>query len=61
MEMVFVLSGRVAIGYRMFNEVFYGKIIEHKSVINDYACIYNKVGEFLYTAVETVEGFGFRK
>ena len=59
--MVFILKGRVAVGYRMFNETFYGKIMEQKSCINDYACLFNKCSEFLYMAVDTVEAYGFRK
>lgn len=58
---MFILEGKVAIGYRLYSETFYGKMLEKKSVINDYACIYNKCSEFLYVAIEKVEGYAFRK
>jgi len=64
---VFVTKGSVGIGYRLFNEIFYGKQIvmskKKKSaiVINDYSCLYNKCSEFLYQPIDTVEAMAMRK
>lgn len=66
-EVTFITNGAVAVGYRLFNEIFYGitivmtsskKII---SPINDCSCIQNKVSEFLYKPIENVEALGIRK
>ena len=65
--MLFILKGSVGIGYRLFNEIFYGmrivmsinkKII---SPINDYSCLNNKNSEFLYTPIDKIEAYGIRK
>eukprot|EP00351_Strombidinopsis_sp_SopsisLIS2011_P002309 CAMPEP_0116883918 /NCGR_PEP_ID=MMETSP0463-20121206/16590_1 /TAXON_ID=181622 /ORGANISM="Strombidinopsis sp, Strain SopsisLIS2011" /LENGTH=74 /DNA_ID=CAMNT_0004539463 /DNA_START=902 /DNA_END=1123 /DNA_ORIENTATION=+ len=55
------MDGRVGVGYRLFNETIYGKMLERKSVINDFSCIMNKCSEFLYQALATVTGFSIRK
>lgn len=53
-EVVFIMNGTIGVGYRLFNEVFYGvSIVMSKtkriiSPINDYSCISNKSSEFLY-------------
>ena len=60
-------KGVVGVGYRLFNEIFYGmQIVMTKqkkmvSVINDYSSLYNKCSEFLYQPIEHVEAFGMRK
>jgi len=71
-EVVFVMKGAVAIGYRLFDEIFYGKKFivanDHKrankkklSVLNDYSCLFNKCSEFLYLPIDNVEGLAMRK
>ena len=66
-EVVFITKGAVGVGYRLFNEIFYGmQIIMSKnkkiiSVINDYSCLYNKCSEFLYQPIDHVEAFGIRR
>lgn len=70
------MKGACAVGYRLFEEIFYGqKMImknmimnkKHKklgksfTVINDYSCIYNKCSEFLYTPIKKVEALGIDK
>ena len=67
-EVVFIMKGGVGVGYRLFNEIFYGTMItmdsktrKHASVINDYSCLYNKCSEFLYKPIEKVEALAMRK
>ena len=66
-EVVFILRGTVAVGYSIFNEIFYGtQIIMTKAKkrvvpINDYSCIYNKVSEFLYKPIDYVEALSMRR
>lgn len=66
-EVVFIMNGIVGIGYRLFNEVFYGKsLIMNKqkrtiAPINDYSCIFNKSSEFLYQPVEKTEALAIRR
>lgn len=65
--MVFITNGAVGVGYRLFNEIFYGmSIIMSKtkkiiSPINDYSCLSNKSSEFLYKPIEYVEALAMRK
>lgn len=49
-EMLFITEGSVRVGYRLFNETHYGKMLEKKAVVNDYSCAFDKCSEFLYTA-----------
>ena len=60
------MKGGVGIGYRLFNEIFYGKSIifksrKHLSVINDYSSLFNKCSEFLFTPIDRVEALAMRK
>ena len=65
-EVVFIQRGQVAIGYRLFNETFYGKRMRLQdgrngtSTINDYSCLYNKCSEFLYRPIDQVHAFATR-
>jgi len=36
-------------------------VLEKKAVINDYACMFNKIAEFHYLALDQVEGYAIRK
>ena len=62
-----MMKGSVGIGYRLYNEEFFGlKIImgEEKKVIkviNDYSCAYNKCSEFIYRPIQYVEALAMRK
>ena len=71
-EVVFMMHGSVGVGYRLFDEIFYGKkiiipkgykVLTHKklTVINDYSCITNKCSEFLYRSVDLVEAMAMRR
>jgi len=71
-EVIFVMKGAVAIGYRLFDEIFYGKkfIVKNDKkrankkrlgVVNDYSCLENKCSEFLYLPIDNVEGLAMRK
>lgn len=54
---MFILKGKVGVGYRLFNEVFMGLALKERQVVNDYAIIHNKVSEFLYQPlIDDVEG-----
>jgi hypothetical protein len=64
---VFVTKGSVAVGYRIFSEMFFGKQITMSknkkviSVINDYSCINYKCSEFLYKAIDFTEALAMRQ
>ena len=66
------MNGAVGVGYRLFDEIFYGKkiLIPHGrrvlaksklNVINDYSSITGKGSEFLYRAIETTESLAMRR
>ena len=60
--MLFITEGSVRVGYRLFNETHYGKMLEKKAVVNDYSCAFDKCSEFLYTAFSAqVKGYAIRK
>ena len=66
-EVVYLQNGAVGVGYRLFNEIFYGlKImlnVDSKNIsgINDYSCLHNKCSEFLYIPIDHVEALAMRK
>ena len=66
-EVIFITNGAVGVGYRLFNEVFYGTSIimsQNKRIIapiNDYSTLSDKCSEFLYKPIEHVEGLAIRK
>ena len=59
--MLFVCKGFILVGYRMFNETFYAKILKQRTQIGGYYCLYNKVSEFLYKAADKIQGFSIKK
>ena len=66
-EVVYVMKGSVGVGYRLFNETFFGvrlMMTNEKKIsagINDYGCLENKCSEFLYTPIEMTEALAIRK
>lgn len=61
-EVLYVNKGSVIIGYRLFNDIFYAKNMKgNQVVIGDFACLSNKVSEFLYKSHETILGFAIKK
>jgi len=60
-------KGNVAVGYRLFNETFYGKLLtmstyrKTHTIINDYSALYGKCSEFLFMPLERVECFAMRR
>jgi hypothetical protein len=64
---VLITKGGVGVGYRFFNEIFYGtKIVQNKKksvtcAINDQICLEDKCSEFLYQPIDIVEAFAMRK
>lgn len=60
--MLFLIKGKVGVGYRLFNEVFLGMALSTRSTINDYAMMTSKVSEFLYMPIiEHVDGLILRR
>ena len=61
------MNGSVGVGYRLFNEIFFGvSLVMSKtkriiSPINDYSCISNKSSEFLYQPIEKAEALAIRR
>jgi hypothetical protein len=61
-DVIFIMSGKVGVGYRLFNQVFYGLSLHRRQVINDHCMIHEKVSEFSYIPiVETVNAMALRK
>ena len=66
-EAIYVTKGVVGVGYRLFNQEFFGtQIIMNKkintiNVINDYSLIYEKCAEFLFKPFDFVEAYAMRK
>lgn len=66
-EVVYIQKGAVGVGYRLFEEIFYGARIamsaQNKkiSAINDYSCLHNKCSEFLFTPLEPTEALAVRR
>ena len=64
---MYIQNGFVGIGYRLFNEVFFGwsigttKQTTPMAIINDYSCLHNKSSEFLYKPIDVVEAFAIRR
>ena len=50
-EVLYIMKGKVGVGYRLFNTVFLGMVLNQRNVINDYALIQNKVSEFIYKPI----------
>ena len=60
--MLYDNSGSVIVGYRLFNDIFYAKTMKgNQIVVGDFACLNNKVSEFLYKSHETILGFAIKK
>ena len=60
--MLFIMKGKVGVGYRLFNIIHFGRILSFKNVINDYAMLRDKMSEFTYQpANDLVEGLAIRK
>jgi len=60
-EVLFVTSGNVLVGYRLFNDIFYTKSMSNQAIVGDFACLYNKVSEFLYKPQDILEGYSIKK
>ena len=69
-EVIYITKGTVGVGYRLFDEVFYGARISmnargkyrpNMSAINDYSCISKKCSEFLYMPIEYTEALSIRR
>lgn len=56
------MYGKVGVGYRLFNDVIMGHVMNERTVVNDYAIIKNKVSEFLYQPIiENVDGYAIKR
>ena len=47
-EVLFITHGAVAVGYRLFNDVFFAKSLKSSQIVGAYDCHHDKVSEFLY-------------
>lgn len=59
--MLFTTKGSYAVGYRLFNEKYYCKIFKDAGIVGAFACLHNKVSEFVYDPVSSVQGFAIKK
>ena len=61
-EVLYVMKGGLVVGYRLFNDTFWSKYLkEEQAMIGDFACLHNKVSEFLYKPHEVITGFAIKK
>ena len=61
-EVLYVMKGGLVVGYRLFNDTFWAKYLkEEHAIIGDFACLHNKVSEFLYKPHEVITGFAIKK
>lgn len=60
-EVLFVTSGSVLVGYRLFRETFWAKLLQRRAIIGAFPCMTNKVSEFMYKPVEVIHGFAIKK
>jgi hypothetical protein len=60
-EVLFITHGAVAVGYRQFNEVYFGKSLKSSMIVGDFDCIHGKVSEFLYRSIVQTRGFAMKK
>lgn len=60
-EVVFFVRGSVLVGYHLFHETFWAKLLKNRFIIGAYACMTNKVSEFLYKPMDCVEGLATKK
>ena len=45
-EIIFIMKGKVGVGYRLFNEIFLGMALRERMLFNAYALLQNKDSEF---------------
>ena len=45
------MQGKVGVGYRLFNSVFFALSLQPRNMINEYAMIRSKVSEFVYQPI----------
>ena len=60
-EVLFITSGTVLVGYRLFKESYWAKLLKNRAIIGAFPCMINKVSEFLYKPMELVQGFAIKK
>lgn len=61
-EVIFIMKGKVGVGYRLFNQIFYGMALQPRHVVNDYAMLRNRVSEFIYKPIlDSIEGLSINK
>ena len=56
------MKGGILVGYRLFNDTFWSKYLkDQQGMVGDFACLHNKVSEFLYKPHELITGFAIKK
>ena len=62
-EVLYIMKGRVGVGYRLYNEQAFGVVLQRGHVVNDYAVMTQRVSEFRYEVIiePQVEGLAIRR
>jgi hypothetical protein len=55
------MKGCISVGYRLFNEIFFAKVLKESDRFGDYDCVKQRVSEFLYKANTNSHGFGMKR
>jgi hypothetical protein len=55
------MKGCMSVGYRLFNDVFFAKILKESDRFGDYDCAMQRVSEFLYKANNNSHGFSMKR
>jgi hypothetical protein len=50
-EVFYIMEGKVGVGYRIFNTMFFALALQAGNSVNDYAMIRSKVSEFVYQPI----------
>ena len=59
-EVIFIMSGKVVIGYEINKEKRYAIRFKDKCIIGAYSCTFNKRSDFIYTALTDTESLFIR-
>lgn len=62
-EVLYIMKGRVGVGYRLYNEQAFGVVLQRGHVVNDYAVMTQRVSEFRYEVIiePQVDGLAIRR
>lgn len=60
-EVLFITKGSILVGYRLFKEGFWAKLLKNRAIVGAFPCMTNKVSEFMYKPMEIIQGFAIKK